>query len=82
VVDIIRKYEVLSHFPGMTEADLYLWVMDHRHQLSESAGQDVGPEAAVTDLDARFGRHTLAMWWRHAAGALKARLRALFGRQG
>ena len=28
-VTLIRKYEILQHFPGRTEGDLYLWLVDH-----------------------------------------------------
>ena len=29
-VEAIRRLGLLRDFPGRTEADLYLWVMDHR----------------------------------------------------
>jgi hypothetical protein len=33
VVHVIRESGLLEAFPGKTEADFYLWVMDHRHYL-------------------------------------------------
>ncbi len=36
VVEVIESSDILSAFPGRTPADLYLWVMDHRHYLLES----------------------------------------------
>lgn len=33
VVNVIRESGLLEAFPGKTEADFYLWVMDHRHYL-------------------------------------------------
>ena len=35
VAAVIRASEVLAAFPGKTETDFYLWVMDHRHFLVE-----------------------------------------------
>jgi len=35
VVNVIRQNDLLGAFPGKTETDLYLWIMDHRHYLVE-----------------------------------------------
>jgi hypothetical protein len=45
IVKIIRKSKVLKDFPGKTEGDLYLWVLDHQHYLAESEGQPLKPPA-------------------------------------
>ncbi len=45
----IRKHRVLRRFPGRTEADLYLWVMDHRHFLRQALGKDLGSDGAAQD---------------------------------
>ncbi len=52
-VEQIRTHDVLHRFPGRTEADLYLWMMDHRYFLTERYGFDVGSEAAALD----FSKH-------------------------
>lgn len=49
IVQIIRDRGVLETFPQSTEADLYLWVMRHRHELEEREGHDVGPQASAND---------------------------------
>ncbi len=49
IVEAIRKEGILAHFPGRTEADLYLWIMDHKHYLKEHCGREVPPEEAVAD---------------------------------
>ena len=54
VVEAIRRHNLLRSFPGRTEADLYLWIMQHRHSMEESAGVDPGPEAAVLDYAQRY----------------------------
>jgi hypothetical protein len=38
LVSIIRARNILKDFPHRTEADLYLWVMDHQHYLRERFG--------------------------------------------
>lgn len=51
VVRVIRQSRILNDFPGKTEADLYLWVMDRQHYLAESEGQSLRPpEAAARDF--------------------------------
>jgi len=54
VVQIIRRQGILRDFPGRTEADLYLWLSEHRAALAEEIGWDVQPEEAAADLAARF----------------------------
>lgn len=58
VVDEIQKRHVLRYFPGRTEADLYLWIMQHRYYLTEQAGRDPGAQEAVRDYTERFGRRS------------------------
>jgi hypothetical protein len=53
VVEVIRREGALEHFPGRTEADLYLWSMNHLHYLREQYGPAVDPELAASD----FARH-------------------------
>lgn len=55
VVRAIREQDILKHFPGRTEADLYVWVSDHYHYLKETCGQAVSPEEAVADYSDLFG---------------------------
>ncbi len=56
VARIIRERNVLAHFPGRTEADLYLWIMDHLYYLKEQCGPDLSPEVATDDFTRQFGR--------------------------
>jgi nucleotide-binding universal stress UspA family protein len=44
---------LLRDFPGRTEADLYLWVSEHRSALEEQLGWEVRHEAAISDLATR-----------------------------
>jgi len=54
LVEIIREAEILGQFPGRTEADLYLWLIEHQYYLSEETGYDVSPEDAAADFSAEF----------------------------
>lgn len=49
VVEAMNRHQVLDHFPGRTEADLYLWIIKHREALSTRYGlAPLDAETAVT----------------------------------
>ncbi len=50
VVQVIEEQGILRDFPDRTEADLYLWISEHRAALEERLGWEIRPEAAATDL--------------------------------
>jgi hypothetical protein len=41
VVRVVRENDVMQAFPSRTEADFYLWVMDHRHYLVSQGKADL-----------------------------------------
>lgn len=52
-VTLIRKYNVLDHFPKRTEGDLYLWLIDHLSEVKAELGEDAKVRTfsqALTDL--------------------------------
>ena len=50
IVRVIRESGILDQFPGKTEGDLYLWVLDHQHYVAEKEGQSLtSPEQAARD---------------------------------
>jgi nucleotide-binding universal stress UspA family protein len=53
MLEAIRERGLLRWFPNRTEADLVLWVSEHRSALEEELGWAVRPDAAVTDLAVR-----------------------------
>jgi hypothetical protein len=59
VVEMISQHNILEQFPGRTEADLYLWIMQHRQALTEISGVDPGPEVATLDYALHFGRRSV-----------------------
>ena len=51
ITRVIRSSKVLSEFPGRTEADLYLWVLDHQQYLAAAEGQPLEkPEDAAREF--------------------------------
>lgn len=56
VVEIIRQRRILEHFPGRTEADLYIWLRRNQEELELRYGQRVPMERAAEELARRFGR--------------------------
>jgi nucleotide-binding universal stress UspA family protein len=56
IVEIIRKGQILSEFPGRTHADLYLWILRHRAELEKELHWEIRTEAAAADLAARHSR--------------------------
>ena len=43
IIKVIRSSKILEEFPGKTEADLYLWVLERQHELMEQEGQPLKP---------------------------------------
>ncbi len=58
IVSIIREQGILKDFPNRTEADLYLWIMDHNYYLREKGVQGWAEAAAdlVSNYSPRLNR--------------------------
>jgi hypothetical protein len=54
VMQAIREQGILKHFPGQTETDLYLRVMDHLH-FRRQENQEMDVRTATADFAARYG---------------------------
>jgi len=74
IVMVIREQNVLKHFPGRTEADLYRWIMEHRWYMRERNGADPGPQSAADDYVALYGQKGLSG---SVEGALRGALQLL-----
>lgn len=59
VVLSIKKYRVLRRFPGRTEADLYVWMIDHHYYLRQEMGREVSFEKSVQDYVEDYSPD----WW-------------------
>ncbi len=63
LVEVIRAEDVLESFPGRTVADLYLWVIEHRHYLqqmheAELEGDQFPMQAAAQDFAENYAPRT------------------------
>lgn len=47
VIRVIRETNIIKEFPDKTEADLYLWVLDHQHYLESQEGVPLQPPDAA-----------------------------------
>lgn len=54
IARLIQQRNILKDFPGRTETDLYLWIMEHRTSLQEDLGWQVSPATAANDLFSRY----------------------------
>jgi hypothetical protein len=50
IIRVIRESDILIDFPGKTEGDLYLWVLDHQRYLSETGHNLQPPDEAARDF--------------------------------
>lgn len=50
IIKVIRQSKILKEFPGKTEGDLYLWVLDHQRYLSEEGQSLQPPEEAAREF--------------------------------
>jgi len=71
MVETVRRHAVLEAFPGGTEADLYLYTMDHLHHLRERYGRAVPPDRAAEEVQRalrsrRSWRERMRVWFRGA----------------
>lgn len=57
-VQLIREEEILAEFPERTEADLYLWIIEHRYYLNQRYGQEVPLQQAAAEFSRAFGTGT------------------------
>lgn len=73
VIRTIRQNNLLADFPKSTEADLYLWIIEHAYYLSQELGQRLDPWQVAKDYVARFGQQP-RRWMDRA----KRRLRYMF----
>jgi hypothetical protein len=53
VARIIRETDMLADFPRRTEADLFLWIIDHQDDLVDQCGPGVSQERAAEHLTRR-----------------------------
>ena len=63
LVELIRDKDILAEFAGRTEADLYVWIMDHQHFLRENCGPEVETETAAEHFAQHYTTRPLRRLW-------------------
>jgi hypothetical protein len=63
VVDVIRRSGILREFPGRTEGDLYLWIIEHQYYLRQHVGHDVSTQAAAYSFATHFTSNPFKRIW-------------------
>jgi hypothetical protein len=57
IAEMVREERILGAFPGRTELDLYLWIVEHRDRLAlEARDETISPAAAKDDILRRSRR--------------------------
>ncbi len=59
LVHVIREYNILKEFPQRSEADLYLWIIEHLWYLREEYHSDVSLERAATHFADEYSQRPL-----------------------
>ncbi|HUZ16781.1 MAG TPA: transcriptional regulator [Spirochaetia bacterium] len=59
IVNLIEEENLLSRFPGRTQADLYMWLIKHWDDLKRKYGNNFPLEYAVLDYSAKYGTSML-----------------------
>ncbi len=62
LVRVIRESGVLKDFPGRTEGDLYLWIIEHHYYLRQQLGE-VSPVEAARSFAAHFTERPVKRLW-------------------
>jgi hypothetical protein len=61
LIKIIREQEILKGFPGRTEADLYLWILDDLYYLREEFKQEISYEDAAIHFTDKFSNQPIGL---------------------
>jgi hypothetical protein len=59
LVQIVRDMNILADFPGRSEADLYLWIIEHQYFLTERSNEMVPLDQAALHFVNRYSRRPL-----------------------
>lgn len=67
IIEIIRKENMLSRFPGRTESDIYIWTIKHWDGLKWKYGQEYPLDEAVKEYNEMYGKS----FWQQLKDLLK-----------
>ena len=63
-LEIIARQGILRDFPDRTEADLFVWLLEHQQDLKEFSGWSLSPGEAAHDLATRHAPQKGGFWQR------------------
>lgn len=63
VVQVIRASDVLREFPGRTEGDLYIWIIEHQYFLREHFGEEVSTQQAAQSFAEQYAPNIFERAW-------------------
>jgi hypothetical protein len=82
IIKAIREEGILHNFPNRTEADLYLWIIDHKHYLKDTLGYEVPAEKAAADYAEHYAEKPALQRIGDVIGALGAIVSAVIHNDG
>ena len=59
LIQVIRENKVIKDFPGRTEADLYLWIIEHLWYLREAYHREVSVRDAAEHFKEEFSKRPI-----------------------
>lgn len=60
---VIREQGILKDFPGRTETDLYLWIIEHLYYLREEYQQEISLQDAAKGFAEKFSQKPARRLW-------------------
>lgn len=71
VIEAVREDDILKDFPGRSESDLYLWIIDHQHYLRENCQDcDVDADTAAASYVEKYGEKSPLERVQHALSTM------------
>ena len=77
MVETIRKHNILKEFPKRSEADLYLWIIEHLAYLKNAYQRDISFEEAAE----HFRKNSFSIQLNRILNKLKAEIRRVVKRR-
>jgi hypothetical protein len=77
MAEVIRKRKILDHFPKRTEADLYLWIIEHLAYLKSAYQKDISFDQAAS----HFKERILSIQINNTLGKLGGVIQKIFSRK-
>jgi hypothetical protein len=71
LIAIIRANQMLNEFPQRSEADLYLWIMDHLWYLRQDGVENITMEDAATHFVRKYSKKPLKRFRSFITGLFK-----------